>query len=206
VKAPRRHDNEKVASFTEIKKMKAKIRPRNVNYHDTIKQYSSSLGAVHLAFHQTQEEAIERVRQATELYKANRPYKHLIERREIPATPRKQKTTIKIATQVEIVPEIVPQLIRDENYNADSIKILTPDQASEKFGWVNEAELAKKYSRDPAWIANGLEACRRCGVEQDYFINRYLEADKTIPQKEWVSEVFIDLLKEQKIYGSYTKC
>lgn len=32
-------------------------------------------------------------------------------------------------------------------------------------------------------IKAGIEACRRCSVNPDYFINRYLEDDKTIPTK-----------------------
>jgi hypothetical protein len=61
---------------------------KNVNYHSEVNLYSSSLGAIHLAFHETKAEAIDSVRKATELYNNNKPYKHLICRRfEAPKRP-----------------------------------------------------------------------------------------------------------------------
>jgi hypothetical protein len=55
------------------------IRPKNVVYHEHVRLYSSSLGAIHLGYHWTQEEAAELVKQVTELYKAKLPYVHLIQ-------------------------------------------------------------------------------------------------------------------------------
>lgn len=94
---------------------------------------------------------------------------------------------------------------RNGTYDADSIKILTDEQVNEKFGWMKSDTLAKKYHKDETWVANGLEACRRCGLEPDYFIERHLEGNKTIPKNELIDEAFRDVLKEQQGYGSYTK-
>jgi hypothetical protein len=89
-------------------------------------------------------------------------------------------------------------------YNADSIKILTDEEVNKKFGWVKADSLAIKYQRDRIWVA-GLEACRRCGLEPDYFIERHLEGNKDIPKNPLIDEAFRDVLKEQQGYGSYTK-
>jgi hypothetical protein len=53
--------------------------PPNVNYHQTVKLYSSSLGAVHLAYHETKQAAIDCMEEAKRLYKNGDSYKHLIE-------------------------------------------------------------------------------------------------------------------------------
>jgi len=82
-------------------------------------------------------------------------------------------------------------------YNANSIRILTQEERSDKFEWVKTAELAKQYNRDEDWIKRGFEACRRAGlVNADYFINRYLAGDKTIPRQPLVESAFADILKE----------
>jgi hypothetical protein len=93
----------------------------------------------------------------------------------------------------------------EKTYNADSIKILTKEETMARFGWVNIDELARKHVKDPGWIERGLEACRRRGVEPDHFINRYLENDKSIPLNQMVADAFMELLKEQKLYGSFTE-
>jgi hypothetical protein len=90
-------------------------------------------------------------------------------------------------------------------YDVDSIKILTDEEVNIKFGWVKADSLAAKYQRDRIWVANGLEACRRCGLEPDYFIERHLEGNKAIPKNELIDEAFRDVLKEQQGYGSFTR-
>jgi hypothetical protein len=57
--------------------------PKNVVYHTDdskhpVNIYSASLGAVHLAYFETKQEAADLVKQATALYKADKDYKHLI--------------------------------------------------------------------------------------------------------------------------------
>ena len=90
-------------------------------------------------------------------------------------------------------------------YDADSIKILSDEEINKKFGWVKADSLSIKYQRDRIWVANGLEACRRCGLGPEYFIERHLEGNKAIPKNELIDEAFRDVLKEQQGYGSYTK-
>ena len=90
-------------------------------------------------------------------------------------------------------------------YDADSIKILTDEEINQKFGWVKADTLAAQYQKDKIWVANGLEACRRCGLEPDYFIERYLIGNKAIPKNEFMDDAFRDVLKEQQGYGSYSK-
>jgi hypothetical protein len=90
------------------------------------------------------------------------------------------------------------------DYNAESIKILTDEEANQKFGWVKADSLAIKYQRDRIWVANGLEACRRCGLGPEYFIERHLEGNKAIPKNNLIDDAFRDILKEQQGYGSYT--
>jgi hypothetical protein len=81
-------------------------------------------------------------------------------------------------------------------YNADSIRILQPDEATQRFEWLRIQELAHEYNRSPKWIARGFEACWRAGVEKDYFIERYLNKNKDIPFNEVVNEAFMELLQE----------
>ncbi len=65
-------------------------------------------------------------------------------------------------------------------YDASCIKILTEKEAEERFPWVKIERLAQEYLRDKDWIANGLEACVRCGVPQEYFIEYYLKKNKEV--------------------------
>jgi hypothetical protein len=80
-----------------------------------------------------------------------------------------------------------------DGYDASTIKILSPDEVAEKFEWAKAGELAHKYKRDVNWIESGLEACRRAGISQDYFIGRYLEKDETIPKNTMVEQAYRDL-------------
>ena len=76
--------------------------------------------------------------------------------------------------------------------NAKSIKVLSPDDVVENFVWAKAGELAHKYKRDQKWIELGLEACRASGVDQKYFIERYL--DKVdVPKNVIVEQAYRDL-------------
>jgi hypothetical protein len=52
---------------------------KNVVKIDNLKLYSCSLGAVHLAYRESMEEAVLLVKKADELYKTGKDYKFLIE-------------------------------------------------------------------------------------------------------------------------------
>lgn len=82
-------------------------------------------------------------------------------------------------------------------YNSSSIRILHPDEAIEKFEWLKIQELANKYHCTVEWVERGLEACWRAGVDKKYFVDRYLEKDKTIPANALVSDAFREILHEK---------
>ena len=63
------------------------------------------------------------------------------------------------------------------DYTAASIRILEPAEVTTRFTWSRVAALADEYRRPDAWIARGLEACRRAGVDESYFIARYLRRE-----------------------------
>lgn len=81
-------------------------------------------------------------------------------------------------------------------YNADSIRILDAGDIVERFDWAQAAELAAQYRRPQQWIERGLEACRRAGVERDYFIDRFLKR-LPIPRNDVVDAAFRELLTER---------
>ena len=80
-------------------------------------------------------------------------------------------------------------------YNADSIRILDHSEAAVRFAWLDAETLATRYHRPAAWIARGLEACRRAGVDRSYFVDRYLER-KPVPRNPIVDTAFRELLSE----------
>ena len=84
-----------------------------------------------------------------------------------------------------------------DTYTADSIKILKPEEATERFEWLKIQELAKQYCCTPQWIERGFEACWRAGESKDYFIERYLKKNREIAVNPHVSMAFRDLLQEQ---------
>ena len=79
-------------------------------------------------------------------------------------------------------------------YNASSIRILEPTEISERFIWARVAELADRYRRPAQWISRGLEACRRAGIDDAYFVSRYLErAD--VPRHDGADQAMRDLVR-----------
>jgi hypothetical protein len=82
-------------------------------------------------------------------------------------------------------------------YDASSIKILKPEEASEKFEWLKLQQLADHYHCTTEWIERGFKACYRAGVDKQYFISRYLEKDVTVPINALVNDAYRDLLHEK---------
>ncbi len=80
-------------------------------------------------------------------------------------------------------------------YTAESIRILDHSEAAQRFAWLDVETLATRYRRPAAWIARGLEACRRAGVDRQYFVDRYLEK-RDVPRNPIVDEAFRELLNE----------
>jgi hypothetical protein len=82
------------------------------------------------------------------------------------------------------------------DYNAQSIRILKPHEIN-KFSWARVVALAEQYPMaNTDFIGRGLEACRRCSVEPDYFIKRYLDKDMTIPINLEVQAAYKEIMKE----------
>ena len=83
-------------------------------------------------------------------------------------------------------------------YTADSIKVLKPEETSERFDRVRSGNWASEYPHVPAeCISRALEACRRANVDPEYIRSRYLEGDRAVPLDEAVDEQMRDILKEQ---------
>lgn len=82
------------------------------------------------------------------------------------------------------------------DYTADNIVILPMAEVAERFSWAKVEQLAQQYNRPNSWIANGLKACERAGVPDDYFIDRYLRK-QPIPMREDVNEAMRELWKEE---------
>ncbi len=82
-------------------------------------------------------------------------------------------------------------------YDASCIKILAAQEIEERFEWVKVERLAHEYLRDKQWIADGLEACIRCGVSQEYFIEYYLKKNKEVKYLPEVTLTYQELLKER---------
>jgi hypothetical protein len=82
-------------------------------------------------------------------------------------------------------------------YDASSIKILAPDEVSSRFDWANVIALSDKYPmKSIGHIQRGLEACRRCSVDPDYFIKKYLDDDNTIPKNTDVEAAYREIMRE----------
>lgn len=80
-------------------------------------------------------------------------------------------------------------------YTADSIRILEPTEISERFTWAKIGELAARYNRSAAWIERGLEACRRAGIDDSYFVSRYLLREP-IPRHDGADAAMRDMMVE----------
>lgn len=82
-------------------------------------------------------------------------------------------------------------------YTAALIRILEPTEIASRFTWARVAALADEYRRPAAWIARGLEACRRAGVSEDYFIARYLRRE-SLPLDRRVDDAMRELAAEAR--------
>ena len=81
-------------------------------------------------------------------------------------------------------------------YTASSIRILETTEIIQRFSWARVAELAERYRKPADWISRGLEACRRAGVGDEYFVQRYLQR-LPVPRDVAVDEAMRELVAEQ---------
>jgi hypothetical protein len=57
--------------------------------------------------------------------------------------------------------------------------------------------LARDYNTDKAFVGRGIEACRRCSVDPEWFVQKYLEHEPSCPRNPVVEEAFLEILKEE---------
>lgn len=80
-----------------------------------------------------------------------------------------------------------------KDYTAKDIRILNDEDIIEKFDWAKIGALSEQYKVPAEWIERGFMACEQAGVDVDYFINRYLKKDKSVPFHEGVDEAYREL-------------
>jgi hypothetical protein len=89
----------------------------------------------------------------------------------------------------------------DRPYDARSIRILSDVELIESFDWAKATALSIQYGKDPKWIERGLAACQAVGVSQNYFIQRYLVGDRSVPIHEGVDAAFREMWIEKVVSG-----
>lgn len=82
-------------------------------------------------------------------------------------------------------------------YTEQNIKILTEEQATEKFTFKQIEALSSKYKSPPAFVARGLEVCDYIGIEHDYFIDKYLRKLPDIRINPTFSQEFMAMVMNQ---------
>jgi len=91
---------------------------------------------------------------------------------------------------------VTPKTDMNENYTADNIKILNDPL---RFDYQLTEHLAKKYGLSAVCIRRGVEACRLAGVDPAaYFVPRYLDGDKSIPEIQVVTDIHKELQRESQ--------
>lgn len=83
-----------------------------------------------------------------------------------------------------------------KGYNAESIKVLSDSEATEKFPWKKIEYLADKYNLGQEPIKRGFEASFLLGISPDYYINKYIKK-MPLDVNEEFSEVYKELLYKQ---------
>jgi hypothetical protein len=97
-------------------------------------------------------------------------------------------------------PSDAPQAPPDDpSYTSQNIRILDAPELAERFSWAKAAALADEFGSPVEFVARGLEACATVGVDDAYFIDRYLRGDKSIPMNPDVQAAFIEISRNQRI-------
>lgn len=80
-------------------------------------------------------------------------------------------------------------------YTADSIRILSPDEAADRFYFAKATQLAAQYSSiAPEFIARLIEACVLADFPIELAVRRYLDKDYSVSVTPELLEVHRDLL------------
>ena len=64
--------------------------------------------------------------------------------------------------------------------------------------WSSAIALSEKYGKPVEWIEAGLLACELGGVGTDYFIQRYLEGDLSIPLNQEINTISAEQQKQRR--------
>jgi len=83
------------------------------------------------------------------------------------------------------------------NYTADSIKILEPEEAADRFSWLRAAVWSREYAMPLEWCERALEACRRSDVDPEYIERKYLKRE-SVERIEAVDAAIMAILIEQR--------
>ena len=83
------------------------------------------------------------------------------------------------------------------SYTADSIKILEPEEAADRFSWLRAAVWSREYAMPLEWCERALEACRRSDVDPSYIERKYLKRE-SVDRIEAVDAAMMEILLEQR--------
>lgn len=78
-------------------------------------------------------------------------------------------------------------VVKEDSYTAENIKILDDKDILESMPWAMVSFLAIQFKKPYNFIARGIESCQLAGVGYNYFVDRYLKGDKSIPVDESVA-------------------
>ncbi|TKG17752.1 hypothetical protein [Vibrio lentus] len=83
-----------------------------------------------------------------------------------------------------------------DNYNADSIRILSPEElAAKAFPWDTVEQLVDRYTAPKETVQRGIEACFFTNTPVDYYENRYLKNDRTVPIIQEHYDAYLELMR-----------
>lgn len=86
------------------------------------------------------------------------------------------------------------------SYTASDIKILTPQEASDRFEFAYVLKLMELYPmRSEQNIKNGVASCIRMGIDPRYYEDYYLKGDPTVKRIPEIEEIFKEIQDEQKL-------
>ena len=84
------------------------------------------------------------------------------------------------------------------SYTAAQIRILSQDDACDRWDWARAGALSAQYGVPEEAIQRGLQACERAGIGPDYYVTRYLIGNRSEPLNPLVDEAMRELLREAR--------
>jgi hypothetical protein len=83
------------------------------------------------------------------------------------------------------------------DYTADAIKILSPEEAEDRFSWARAVRWAREYAMPLEWCERAIEACRRADVDPEYIERKYLKREP-VERIEAVDAAMMEILLEHR--------